>query len=203
MSYEYEWPQASPCSNIILYTSNGDRLSLMVTFRDESVGAGKSLSAGGFDEVADALSQPAGTMIDGRAETYREMYEELGEELKTILPYESFLARVQYLWDGMVPNANSPLVEKVVMRTLELSPNEMRAIMALPRTEEQAGKMLVDFNLNADPAKATDTSQIDAALTGFRYPHEVEAARMWFTAQEQKAKDSLARATGPAFLRLT
>ncbi|MEC7028784.1 MAG: hypothetical protein VXW91_03850 [Pseudomonadota bacterium] len=188
MSYTYEWPQASPCSNIILYTLKGNQLRILVTDRDQSVGIGKSLSAGGFDEVKDAFHR-AGEMIDGRAETYREMHEELGEGIKEILPYDDFKRRVYYLWDGLIANAKHPLVEKVVMRAMQVTEAEMSAIMALPSTSEQVGKEIKLFTLNDDPTRPVDTQIVDHMLTGFKYPHEIEAAKMLYERLESAVKD--------------
>ena len=197
---------------------------MLITERDSSVGVGKSLGAGGFDEVKDAFgeagkkiaamietaakdSKPldanfrvkfqslweefgrAGEMIDGVQETYREMHEELGEEIKTILPYEEFKARVQYLWDGMVPTAKYPLVEKVVMRAIEVSEAEMDAIMALPSTTEQRGKYIEEFTLNDDRgAASTDFSTKSKYFAEFKYGHEVTAATMLLGRLEAQAK---------------
>lgn len=188
MSYTYDWAQASPCSNIILYTLHGNQLRVLITDRDKSVGEGKSLSAGGFDDVKNAFYR-AGEMIDGREETYREMFEELGEAIKEILPYEDFKHRVYYLWDGMIANAKHPNVEKVVMRAMQVTEAEMAAIMKLPPTSEQAGKEIKLFELNDDPAVPVDTQIVDHMLTGFKYPHEVEAAKMLYERLETKVKD--------------
>jgi len=187
MSYIYEFPQASPCSCIVIYTRNGNEVSMLSTVRDASVGVGRSLSAGGFDEVQNAFHR-AGQMIDGIEETYREMWEELGIGLQQIIPYEDFKKRVEYLWDGLIPKEQHPLVEKVVFRTLEVTQEEMDAIMALPPTSEQKGKKLETFTLNDDRDVPVNSQIIGQVLTGFKYPHEVEAARMWFEKMEQKAK---------------
>lgn len=201
MTYTYEWPQASPCSNVILYTltpflkageEDQTMVSMLVTKRDASVGEGRSLSAGGFDEVKDTFNR-AGEMIDGCEETYREMCEELGEEIKTIIPYDDFKRRVEYLWDGMVPKEQAegedfPLVEKVVFRALEITQDQMRAIMALPDTAEQKGKMEEHFVLNDDKAEPVNSQIVEKALTGFKYQHEVEAAKMLYEKLERHAK---------------
>jgi len=197
MPYTYEWPQTSPCSNIIIYTRDGNDVSILTTERDASVGTGRSLSAGGFDEVKDAFGR-AGEMIDGVGETYREMWEELGEEIKTILPYEEFKKNVEYLWDGMVPNARHPLVEKVVFRAIKVTQEQMDAIMALPSTSEQIGKKIEHFTLNDDPDEPVNSQIIEQALTGFKYPHEVKSAQMWFEREEQDAK-SRAPSAGPGW----
>lgn len=202
--YTYDYPQASPCSNVLIYTRSGNEVSMLVTERDPSVGAGRSLGAGGFDEVKGVLKavqddfKKAGQMFDGVAETYREMWEELGEDIKTIIPYEDFKRRVEYLWDGLVPRKNYPLVEKVVMRTLEVTQDEMDAIMALPPTQEQIGKKLERFTLNDDGNVPANSQIVEQVLTGFKYPHEVEAAKMWFERQEQRAKARLS-STGPGW----
>jgi hypothetical protein len=198
MTFTYDFPQASPCSNISLYTKNGNTVRLLITDRDASVGKGKSLSAGGFDEVKDAFGR-AGEMIDGIEETYREMHEELGEEIKEIIPYEDFKARVQYLWDGMVPTSKHPLVEKVVMRYMEVSEAEMDAIMALPSTSEQVGKKLIELELNDDAqAASTDFTSLSDDFNGFKYPHEVVAAQMLLQRLETQARAS-APSTGPGW----
>ncbi len=191
MSYTYDFPQASPCSCVLIYTRDGNDVTLLTTVRDSSVGEGRSLSAGGFDEVKDAFNR-AGEMIDGCEETYREMWEELGEDLKDIIPYADFKARVEYLWDGLIPNAKHPLVEKVVFRTLEVSQAEMDAIMALPSTSEQVGKKLERFTLNDDSSVPVNSQLVEKALTGFKYPQEVKAAKMWYEREEQAAKNAAA-----------
>ena len=189
MSYTYDYPQASPCSNIVIYTRSGNDVALLTTDRHPSVGAGRSISSGGFDEVKDVFHK-AGQMQDGCADTYREMWEELGEALKTILPYDDFKSRVEYLWDGMVATPTHPIVHKIVTRMLEVTQDEMDAIMALPPTTEQVGKKLEHFALNPDPAVPVNTQIVEKALTGFKYPHEVEVAKMWFAKMERQAKIS-------------
>lgn len=188
MPYTYDYPQASPCSAIVIYTRRGNEVFMLTTVRDASVGEGRSLGAGGFDEVKDAFNR-AGEMIDGRQETYREMWEELGEGLKQIIPYESFKSRVQYLWDGLIPSKKHPLVEKVVFRTLEVTQAEMYAILSLPPTSEQKGKKLELFTINDDPNVPVNSQVVQQALIGFKYAHEVEAAKMWFEKLEEKAKE--------------
>lgn len=195
MPYTYDYPQASPCSAIVIYTRSGNQVSMLTTVRDASVGEGRSLGAGGFDEVKNAFNR-AGEMIDGREETYREMWEELGEGLKQIIPYADFAARVEYLWDGMIPNKKHPLVEKVVFRTLEVTQAEMDAIVALPPTSEQKGKKLETFTLNDDRSMPVNTQVVEQALTGFKYAHEVEAAKMWFARMERRAKEAAPTAGG-------
>lgn len=190
MSYTYEFPQASPCSNIQIYTRRGNTVRLLITDRAAIVGAGKSLSAGGFDEVKDAFGR-AGEMIDGTEETYREMWEELGEGMKEIIPLDDFKRRVEYLWDGMVPKETYPLVEKVVMRALEVTEAEMSAIMALPSTEEQVGKMIEMFTLDSDKsldAPSTDFTSLSEHFDAFKYPHEVTAAQILLQRLETRAR---------------
>ncbi len=234
MTYTYQYLQASPCSNLSIYTKQGNTVRMLITERDKSVGVGKSLGAGGFDEVKDALGEAeekietlkgkaasegkpldaafrlqfqslweefgrAGEMIDGVQETYREMFEELGEEMKTILPYEDFKARVQYLWDGMVPTPKYPLVEKVVMRAIEVSEAEMDALMALPSTTEQRGKYIEEFTLNDERGAApTDFASKSKYFAEFKYRHEVTAAAMLLGRLETQAK-SRAPSTGPGW----
>ena len=196
MSYTYDFPQASPCSVVLIYTRDDDKLTLLTTKRANIVGPGRSLSAGGFDEVKDTFDKlnnkfnvKAGELVDGLAETYREMHEELSEGFKAIISYEEFEKRAEYLWDGMVPTEEFPVVHKVVARTLEVSKAEMEAIMALPSTSEQIGKKLEHFDLNFEKDQKVDTSAIFNALTGFKYDHEVQLAAKWYKREQLRAQD--------------
>ena len=182
MTYTYKWPMTAPCSAVLIYTRSGSELKLLTTQRHESVGAGRGLSAGGFYEVKDMFNA-AGKMQDGRAETYREMFEELGEGIKQILPYDAFAARVRHLWDGMVASDDPAVIHNVTFRMLEVSATEMAAIMALPPTDEQTGKTLEIFQIDS----STDDELIARRLADFKYGHEVEAAKMWYARMIQPA----------------
>lgn len=175
MTYTYKWPMAAPCSAILIYTRSGSELTLLTTHRAPAVGVGRCLSAGGFYEVKDMFNT-VGKMQDGRAETYREMVEELGEEINTIIPYEVFAGRVRHLWDGMVTSHDPAIIYNGTFRTLEVSAAEMAAIMVLPPTEEQIGKTLEVFQIDS----STDDELIARRLADFKYGHEVEAAKMWY-----------------------
>ncbi|HEY8963751.1 MAG TPA: hypothetical protein VIN59_04730, partial [Alphaproteobacteria bacterium] len=180
MSYTYDWPQASPCSNILIYTREGSILNLLTTQRTSKVGIGRALSAGGFNEVKDMFNE-VGKISEGDAETYREMHEELGEAIKQIIPYEDFHERQEYVWDFMRRVRDTIGVESVITRSLEVSQAEMDAILALSSTEEQNGKVIERFDL----AKTTEDS-IRARLSDFHYAHEAEATVRWFKKLQKK-----------------
>lgn len=177
MPYQYEWPMAAPCSAILIYTRSGNEVRLLTTHRDASVGTGRSLSAGGFYEVKDMFNK-TGKIQDGDAEIYREMVEELGEQIKTIIPYEDFEKRVTYVWDCMVTSPDPQIVHNVIFKALEISPAEMEKIMALPRTDEQTGKTIEKFMLN----EKESAESVLARLADFKYPHEAQATVRWLQA---------------------
>lgn len=181
MSFTYDYAQASPCSNILIYTRSGYDVALLTQKRTAVVGTGRALSAGGFDEVKDMFNE-YGKIQEGDAETYREMHEELGEEIKTIIPYDDYHERVAYVWDFSRRIRDTQFVEKVVTRSLEVTQGEMDAILALGNTSEQNGKVLEHFNL-----KQTTDGEIREQLKDFRYPHEVEGAVRWFHQMKRSA----------------
>lgn len=187
----YEYPQASPCGALILYTLDGDKLDVLTTQRAECVGTGRSVAAGGFWEVKHALAVPDIT-IDGSEELYREFHEELGEEIKTIIPYEQFLQRVEPIWDGMRHIGNGLGVHAITQKSMRVSVSEMAAICALPDTAEQVGKKIESFLLGAFNNAAEAATHIRERLHDFRYPVEVEGV--------VKLYDRLERAQQPAFV---
>lgn len=177
-AYKYAWPQVSSCSSIMLYTLENDTAELLVTERDPSVGEGQCLSAGGFDEVKDVLKRPNKKRA-GRAETYREMFEELGEAIKTIIPYKWYARNVQYVDDILRHIGTGQAAHKDIFRSLQISKAQMDAIMELPPTKEQKGKIKLKFNLNAAKGPVMTNEQIRTLMWRFKYEVEVVAALKW------------------------
>jgi len=168
----YEYPQASPCAALVGYTLKGNELSILTTFRAASVGSGRSLTAGGFYEVKDMFTVPD-KLQDGDAELYREMHEELSDEIKTLIPYEDFAARSEYLWNGMRRIGTGGSVHAITQKSLRLSEREKDAILAMPDTSEQVGKKMETFLLGAYKDAAEAETAIRERLADFKYPVEV------------------------------
>ncbi len=186
----YDFPQGSPCANIILYTqdtdSKGTRLTIMTTIRAPHVGAGRALSAGGFYEVKDMFNE-VGKVQNGLKELYRECYEELGEEFKTIIPYEDFERRAQYLWSGMHRIRDTQLVHNILSMTMQISHEEMDAIVALPDTEEQIGKVLETFTLEYDGSTTSEEAVMER-FADFYHPMEKTVSAMFLAKQHAAFK---------------
>ena len=117
---------------------------------------------------------------------------ELGEEIKTMIPYEQFVQRVEPIWEGMRRIGNSLGVHTVIQKSMRVSTHEMAAICALPDTTEQVGKKIESFLLGAFKNAAEAGAHIRERLSDFRYPIEVEAV--------VKLYDRLERARQPAFV---
>jgi hypothetical protein len=178
MTHTYEYPQSSGCSSLILYTRDGDFADMLTTQRDVSVGVGRALSAGGFDEVK-KMFKTVNRKRPGARDTYREAYEELGKPFKTIVPYKYFLKNAEVVDDINSRMGNTHIVHKVIFRSLLISSAQMNSIIDLPPTEEQKGKLTERFCLHARSGPVATPPEIRQRLAGFKYPHEVAAAVKW------------------------
>ena len=197
MTYTYDFPQASPCGATLLYTIKDNKLTLLTTRRSNAVddGGKRSLSAGGFAEVKDMISgktKAAGESLtrilgalksdfsqeqlritDHRQELYREMWEELGKEIKTLIPYQTFIDRSEIMAD-LNKHTKGNLVYTARMYAMEISEEVMDQIVALPNTSEQVGKVLETFDLdlyvNAEKViteRLSDFANADEVIAAF------------------------------------
>lgn len=196
----YSFPQGSPCGALVGYKQGGNELTILTTRRAAHVGVGRSLAAGGFWEVGSMISREIDAMQDGDAELYREAFEELGPDIKTLIPYEAFHARTEHVWDGMVRKpghslcARVPvseegepdykqieilkegiLVHSVVQKALRFNDTEFDAILKLPPTDEQRGIEPESFLLNHYNSAAEAEMAIRTRLSDFKYKEEVDA----------------------------
>jgi hypothetical protein len=188
LTWNYDYPQGMPCGAVMLYTQKDDNVILLTTIRDASVGEGRSLSGGGFYNMRDIFMMK-GYNRPGSRELYREMCEELGGEepelqipFKKIVPYRDFLRNAEIVWDGAWHVPGTQFVHSIIQKSLKISDDQMRAILKLPRTKEQKGKVLETFNLKAN----ISGTEIRGRLSDFRYPVEQQGAVRWIR-QRQRA----------------
>lgn len=180
--YTYEYPQGSPCGAVLLYTQKGAEVTLLTTIRDAIVGEGRSLSGGGFYNMKDIFMMKGYTR-PGSRELYREMYEELGDPVKHIVPYRQFLRDAEIVWDGEWHLPGTQSVHSIIQKSLKITDAQMSAILKLPRTAEQKGKALETFNLKAN-LSGTD---IRNRIADFRYPVERDGVVRWYRKMQKKA----------------
>lgn len=198
--FQYEYPQASPCGAVLIYCKTGhNKLSLITSVRSDFEGAHKAgrrnQAAGGFYEVGEMFNQVS-KVQDGDAELYREMMEELGEDIVDIISYEDFKKRREYLWDGMTRVGNTQFVHMQVHKTLEVTKDEFFKILALPPTEERAGFKVEAFEYEDNHYLAEKPEDyVRDRLKDFLYPVEVDMAVRWFKKIESKAKDEFTPAS--------
>lgn len=190
--FMYQYVQGSPCGALVGYTQHGDELTIMTTFRAAHMGGGRSLMAGGFWEPVKMLPLPPETTRDGDVELYREGFEELGEDMKTLIPYEAFHDRAEHVWDGMVRKGTGLGVHVVVQKSIELTDQEFVAIMNMPPTDEQIGKKPETFLLRSFQSAADAESHIRDRLSDFKYPEEVDAVVRLYNKKNKEAERALA-----------
>lgn len=179
----YDFPQAASCGAVILYTKNGNTLRLLTTKRAEAMGGGRSLSAGGFYEVKEMFNAPVGQVRDGKKDVYREMYEELGEEIKALIPYSAFEKRGEFISEGLVNKGNG-FVNRPAWYALKITEKQMEKVIALSQTNEQVGKVIEEFEITKSPKDG----YIQDRLSDFLNPEEIYAAQKWYTKMNQKHK---------------
>lgn len=184
--FTYHFPQGSPCGAVFAYKKEGDAVTLITTVRATHVGPGRSATAGGFWEVGSMLPKDVDTMQDGTAEIYREMHEELGEDIKTILPYDVFASRVEHLWDGMIRKRGN-IVHAVTQKMIELTPDEFDKIIALPKTDEQRGIKCETFLTRHYKDAAEAERDVQKRLSDFRNADELAGAVRWFQKLDTRA----------------
>lgn len=185
--FVYNFVQGSPCGALVGYKQTGDELTIMTTFRAAHMGGGRSLMAGGFWEPKEMLSLAPETARDGDVDLYREGFEELGEDLKSLIPYENFHERTEYVWDGMVRKGNGLGVNVIVQKAIRLTDQEFTAIMEMPPTSEQVGKKAETFLLRSYNDAAAAEKDIRACLSDFKYPEEVAAVVRLYNKKNKEA----------------
>lgn len=191
--YIYDWPQASPCSAVLIYCrTSRDTVTLLTSlrsrFEEDAPVDKRNHASGGFYEVKDMFTEVS-KVQDGDAELYREMTEELGKGIADIIPYDDFVKRRKYLWDGMARVRDTHIVHMQVHKTLEVTQAELDQILALPPTKERYGFKVEEFNLDeSDLNSGHPDSYVRERLADFLYPTEVDMAVKWYRDLEQDAK---------------
>ena len=174
--YVYDFPQASPCGAVLIYSVDDTHVHMLTTKRAQKMGGKRSLSAGGFYEVIEMLPMKDGEFRDGRIDIYREMIEELGEEMKDIIPEDVFLKNASYICDLMI-RGHGNTVRHATTHGLQVSKDVLDKILQLSNTEEQVGKVIETLPLSADK---TPQETIAERLHDFQYNEEVFAAKRWY-----------------------
>ena len=116
-------------------------INVLLSRRDKSVGEGLGISGGGFLNLDEFTSQPAGAILPLTQEAYREAVEE-NPGFDHIITGDMFDKRAFHLTSFAVRTADQHGAHIVCYYGLELDEEEFAQVKALPPSEERVGDLI-------------------------------------------------------------